>query len=494
MNSITRRWMRGSLFITLGILLVVEFLFLFFMVTSYQKSVQDSIEKQLNTIRGQLSLSTSATPQAKDIQLRRVVEQFEFKDKFELMLVDYNGNIVSTSSGILPVLTTTPQDIQDVVRPGSVEQSKFVGKNENGEDVMAVTVRTPYSSDGIVAMRMVTSLELVNRSIGGYIAASIVLMLVVMLASVVSGLYFIRSIVMPLQKVEATASKIAEGDFDTRIDNKSNDEIGSLCKTINNMAKTLGQNERMKNDFISSVSHELRTPLTSIKGWTETVGSIADPTDANFRRGVEIIANETDRLYDMVEELLDFSRMQNGLTLVLEKLDLAAEVEEAVLLAEQRAALLGIELQYDAPELPVPVMGDKNRVRQVLVNVMDNAIKYSQPGDIILLETLCRDDMAEVRITDEGRGIAEDDLESVKQKFYKGKGAVRGSGIGLAVVDEIVRAHGGRLHIESELVESELGEGTSVALFFPLVTIKVQSKKTLQKTDAAKDEKKGNEK
>ncbi|MFV0413987.1 MAG: sensor histidine kinase [Oscillospiraceae bacterium] len=463
MNSITKRWVRGSLLFTIAVLLAAEVLFLYFTVTSYRKSARDEIIKHLNTLYGWLSISSTYSQQTREVQLRRVVEQFDAKTQFEFMMVDYNGEIVSSSSGIVPEQQTIAPDIEQILMPGAPEQTQYIGKNENGEEVMAITVRTPYSADGIVAMSMVTSLELVNDSIGWLVLASVGFLLVVVTASVVSGVYFIRSIVLPLQKVEATASRIAQGDFDTRIENKHNDEIGSLCKTINHMAEALSQSEQMKNEFISSVSHELRTPLTSIKGWTETISHIANPADASFRRGVNIIAGETDRLYDMVEELLDFSRIQNGLTLQKEMLDLAAEVEEAVLIAEQRAASLGVSLHYEAPELPVPVMADRNRLRQVFINVLDNAVKYSRAGGNIYIEISCGEALAEIDIADEGQGIAPEDLENVKVKFYKGKGAVRGSGIGLAVVDEIMRAHGGEMKIQSKV-----GQGTRVTLQLPL--------------------------
>ena len=466
MNSITKRWVRGSLLFTIAVLLVAEVLFLYFTINSYHNGVRERIIQQLNTLTGRLTASVNASPQAQDQQLRREVEDFEAKSQFELMLVDYKGKIVQTSSGILPSQNEEiPADIRQILQSGASEFGEYRGENEYGEEVMAITVRTPYSSDGIVAMRVVTSVELVNVAIRDMVFISVVFIVVVIMASVISGIYFIRSIVLPLQKVEATASRIAEGDFDTRIQNKNNDEIGSLCKTINHMARALGQSERMKNEFISSVSHELRTPLTSIKGWTETVGHIQDPSDLNFRRGVQIIAQEADRLYGMVEELLDFSRMQQGIMLSREKLDLAAELEEAVLLSEHRAAMLGITLQYEAPELPVPVLADKNRLRQVFVNVLDNAIKYSKSGSNIYLGMVCQDDFGVVTIADEGKGITEEDLAFVKVKFFKGEGAARGSGIGLAVVDEIMQAHAGEFTIESEL-----GKGTTVALRIPLLT------------------------
>ncbi len=312
-------------------------------------------------------------------------------------------------------------------------------------------------------MRLVTSLTLIDETIAYTIAVSVAVLFLILLASILSGVFFIRSIVFPLRKVEATAALIARGNFETRIESRTDDEIGSLCKTINNMADELSRTEQMKNDFISSVSHELRTPLTSIKGWAETIGSMNSTESPGFKRGMQIISGETDRLYNMVEELLDFSRMQNGITLNAELLDMAAEVEEAVLLSHQSAAAQNITLSYEAPQLPVPVMADKNRVRQVMVNILDNAIKYSRPSGNI--EITVKVEAAEViiEVADQGQGISPQDLENVKIKFFKGSKARRGSGIGLAVVDEIMKAHDGNVTLTSLL-----NHGTTAILSFKL--------------------------
>ncbi len=463
LDSITKRWVRGSLLFTLAILLVAEGIFLYYMISGYYNYTTTAIQDQFNTIHSQLSLFSSASSEDKNLRFVRTVEQFEEKARFELMLVNSEGQIVLSSSGILPALAETPKDVKEALRTGGLGYGSYVGDNENGEKVMAITELTPYDSGGIVAIRIVTSLSQVDGTIVNLVVASCVFLIVILLASIISGMYFIRSIVIPLQNVEATATRIAEGDFDTRIDYQRRDEIGSLCRTINHMAEELGNTERMKNEFITSVSHELRTPLTSIKGWTETVGNFSGPEDPAFRRSISIISGETDRLYTMVEELLDFSKMQNGLELKTEWIDLAAEVEETAILTAQRAQSLGITLETDIPEVPVPVMADAHRMRQVLINVLDNAIKYSKYDDTIRLSLRQEEEHAVIVVADEGKGISEEDLKNVKVKFYKGKGAVRGSGIGLAVADQIMCGHGGSLEIESAP-----GKGTTVTLLLPL--------------------------
>ncbi len=462
-KTITKRWLRGSLFFTLAVVLVAVGIFLSNVISGYYTNADLAIRDQFNNLEKQLSLYKAESSEAKALGLIKAVEQFEKKAQFELMLVDESGRVVLTSAGVQPTATEEmPPDISTALRYDTAG-GKYVGRNENGERVMAITKLAPYASEGVVAIRFVTSLSGVDLAVRNVVIIAVVFLLVIVLASIISGAYFIRSIVYPLRDVEATAARIAQGDFDTRIEITAEDEIGSLCKTINNMAEELGDTERMKNEFLSSVSHELRTPLTSIKGWTETMGRLRDPADPAFQRGMQIIAGETDRLSEMVEQLLDFSRMQSGSELKVELLDLAAEVEDAALLAVPRAVNMGLNLSWETPELPVPVRADKHRVRQVLLNVLDNALKYSDKGGAINVDVQMKGEDAYVVITDEGQGITPEDLENVKTKFYKGKRAKRGSGIGLAVVDEIMRGHSGSLDIRSEA-----GRGTVVTLRFPM--------------------------
>ena len=222
--------------------------------------------------------------------------------------------------------------------------------------------------------------------------------------------------------------------------------------------------EQTRTEYVANVSHELRTPLTSIRGWVETLRTLDDPADENYRKGLEIINNETGRLYNMVEELLDFSRLQNGrIRMDCRPLDLVAELTDAVLFCEARIQREGLVLSYTEPEEMIPVYADPDRLRQVFINIMDNAIKYSAPGGRITVKLWAGEYKAFAEIIDQGRGIPPEDLENVKTKFYKGSNSVRGSGIGLALVDSIMTALDGTMDIKSTL-----GRGTVVTLGLPL--------------------------
>ena len=381
------------------------------------------------------------------------------------MLLDSYGSVIASSSGT---------DAEGILTSADFEQAQETGdgmgvaiyRTDSSEMVMAVCCLVPYAAEDVAAMRLVTSLTLVQNQLKNVFLISIVVVITILGFTVASGLYFVRSIVVPLGQVERTAASIARGELDVRlpVTGDARDEVDRLRGTINRMAEGLEETEKMKNEFISSVSHELRTPLTSIRGWVETLRTLDDPEDENYRKGLEIINNETARLYNMVEELLDFSRLQNGrLKMSCHPLDLVAELTDAVLFCEARIQREGLLLSYSEPEEMIPVYADPNRLRQVFINILDNAIKYSAPGGRITVKLWAGEYKAFVEIIDQGRGIPPEDLENVKTKFYKGSNSVRGSGIGLALVDSIMTALDGTLDLKSTL-----GRGTVVTLGLPI--------------------------
>jgi len=283
------------------------------------------------------------------------------------------------------------------------------------------------------------------------------------------GRYFVSSIVRPVEKINNITKEIAKGDFTVRIESNSDDEIGELSDSINEMANRLNEIDRMKNEFISTVSHEIRTPLTAIKGWGETLKSIGnDPEISN--KGLDIIISETSRLSDMVEELLDFSRIQNGnMKFIYNKFDIVNLIEDVCLSYLQRAESENKNLYFDVREnTHIMVEADESKLKQVIINLIDNAVKYTESGDEIKVSLERAQKYVTIYIEDNGRGISAKDLPHIKEKFYKADYTVRGTGIGLAVADEIIRNHGGVLNISSNE-----GEGTLIQITLPVYSTEV---------------------
>lgn len=464
-KSIATRWFTNS-FVVVMILLVIIDICLFFVIKSfYYTGVEQYLTTEANIIAGVLNRIDDGDTD----QVREAVESFDKKNRMELMAIDNDGRVDLSSSGFSPEEDYDMPDYNDAMksRDGFAQYVGYMNRNTDSEKYMAVTVAVNLNSS-YSAIRMVTSLEAVDKQIITValwigIASVAVLLLVLML-----GLYFIKSILMPINQVVSSARRLAMGDFSTRIVNEKDDEVGELCRVFNYMADELENSETIKNEFISSVSHELRTPLTAIKGWSETILEMHD--EQTTVKGMRVITAETERLSVMVEELLDFSRIQNN-SLLLQKtnMDVLAELADALLVYAERAKRDGITINYNEPDAVAMIFGDKNRIRQVFINIIDNAIKYSGANGVVNVEAELTAAEIHIKIQDNGCGISEADLPKVKTRFYKANNTVRGSGIGLAVADQIVTMHDGSLELESVQ-----GEGTTVTIRFPILQKKAE--------------------
>lgn len=457
-RSITKRWITNNLGVVILIILVVELAFVYAIQTFYYSTARQSLTSELTSVVNVLSRYAQDSDTNLSTEMRRTLESFSAKEKMELMAVNAKGRVVLTSSGFSPAADLAMPDYEDVMEGGD---GYWVGTAENGEKIMALCADISAFSSEYSAVRVVVSLTALDDTIAVITLAATIVCAAILLLLVVTGIYFMGTIIRPIRQLSGTAGKFAKGDFSFRIRYQGNDEIGDLCTAINHMADELSNAEAMKNEFISSVSHELRTPLTAIKGWAETIYMESDPD--TIRKGMGVIINETERLSGMVEELLDFSRMQNGhFTLQQSTMDILAELGDAVLIYQDKAAREQIEITYDEPEMLPFVYGDKNRIRQVFINIIDNAIKYSDAGGKVSIKAYEENDMIYVVVKDTGCGIKESDLPKIKTKFYKANHTRRGSGIGLAVADEIITAHGGTLEIQSREAR-----GTKVTITLP---------------------------
>ena len=435
-RGITRRWIVNSLTVIVLVLVTLVTILSIMM----QQYVYNSIQSQLkgrSEEAGSL-FSSEHTEQAAQYfytRARSYIENFTAKNEMEAMAVDQNGQVFITSTGFAP---DNEQEMPDYTAALQDENGMgvWVGHLNTGEKAMAVTKVIFGDNDGVVgALRYVVSMEKADRQVLLIIGLLALGCILIISFIVFSNLYFMKSIVTPVRQIGATAKRIAQGDFNARIQKSNDDEIGQLCDNINDMAVELGAAEKLKNEFISSVSHELRTP------------------------------RESERLSGLVEELLDFSRMQNGrMTLMMEKIDLLAELGEAVYMFSDRAEAEHKFLLYEEPAMLSPVLGDINRLRQVFVNIIDNALKYTAEGGTVEITAKEQTGFIRVVISDNGCGIPAEHLPNVKKKFYKANQTVRGSGIGLALADEIMKLHGGQLDIESHE-----NVGTAVTITIPVL-------------------------
>lgn len=392
-------------------------------------------------------------------------DDFEYKNKIEVQVISDVGRVIVSTTGFQP-----SDDIKAEYNRASNSLSGvaiYRGKNSGGERIMAGThIIRGTSGEIIGAYRWVTSLKAAYKNINMTIAVIIVISLVVLVLCALSGLFFLNAIVAKLRDMGNTTRKIAGGDFKARIEISSNDELGELGETINHMASELQTAETMKNDFISSVSHELRTPLTAIRGWGETAKMSLGMDEDLVARGLDVVLSEADRLSGLVEDLLDFSRMQSGRMIVnnVQPIDVSHLLVSVSDMYTELAIKQGIELSYTPPVQSSIVMADPDRLKQVFINVIDNAVKYTEKGGLVLVAQAQEEEgCVRIVVKDTGVGIPAEDLDHVKEKFFKSNKTIRGSGIGLAVADEIIKQHHGLLFIESTE-----GVGTTVTIVLPL--------------------------
>ena len=389
---------------------------------------------------------------------------FEDRNNIELQFINAKGQLVASSYGQWAGTSPVTTEIQQAVSTRSIRP--YVGVDPaTGERIIAVSSPMIYSNGEVIGvLRYVSSTALIDRQIALVAVISLICMLVVVLVVVISSSVFMRSIMLPVNEITEKAKRIAGGTYGIQIEKKYNDEIGELADVINELSAQINSNEKMQTEFISSLSHELRTPLTAITGWSETLLDAPTMDPEETRRGMKIILREAKRLTEMVVDLLDFTRMQDGrMTLNMEPTELRSEFEDTVYMYGSRLAQDGIKLNYLDNDDDIPEMlCDPKRLRQVFLNILDNAAKHGGEGKRIDASIHEEGDFVAVRIRDYGPGIPEDEIPLVKRKFYKGSSKARGSGIGLAVCDEIVTMHGGTLTLENAE-----GGGTLVTVRLP---------------------------
>ncbi len=466
-KSVAFKWITNVFLVMLITVIILEVLLCVF-IRSYYINKAQTIAKEYAGVF--ITPLADCPPAEYQSTARRYCEEFEHKDKIEVQILDSNGKVIFSTTGFTPKTTEMPDY---ALAQSGAETKYWYGENAVGEYVLCQTeILNSGENTSNGAVRWIVSMTGVRRHIFKMYLFAIATGAIILLVTGLSGFYFIRSIVKPIRSVSSVAKTIAMGDFDSKIEMKANNEIGELCDSINYMASELKSADNLKNEFISSVSHELRTPLTAIRGWAETAKMSIGYDEETVKKGLDVVLTESERLNALVEELLDFSRMQSGrLSLNIEAFDLRRVIRESAEMYYELAKKQGVELVYIPLPEAIVCKGDINRIKQVFINVIDNALKYNKPDGQILISSRLDEGCVQVEIRDTGVGIATQDIDRVKEKFYKANKTVRGSGIGLAVADEIMKQHNGFL-----LLDSTEGVGTTVTVVLPIFDEEIDTK------------------
>lgn len=462
--GLRKRWLTNTLGIICTVGMVCALVVTSAFALYYYSNLESDLRFRAGTTTSLFSDYINLTDSEYYDSCMAYTQSFDSAGSMQLQIIDIQGYIAASSAENWVNLPPRTPEILAAMNNRSIEV--YLGEDPiTGSRIMAVASPLIFDDEVVGALRYVTSTKTVDRQILSVGVVCLAVLLVVVAAVAVSNNYFLRTIMIPMAEITEKAKRIASGTYGVQIQTRYADEIGELADTINELSSQISQNERMQAEFISQLSHELRTPLTVINGWTETL--LADETmDPDTQQGMKVISSEAKRLTEMVIDLLDFTRMQDGrMTLTVEQADIRAEFEDTVFMYGSRLAQEGIQLHYleDGEDIP-EISCDPKRLRQVFLNILDNAAKHGGAGKRIEAGISYEYDQVVIRIRDYGPGIPEDEIPLVKKKFYKGSSSIRGTGIGLAVCDEIVQMHDGTLTLENAE-----GGGTLVTVRLPAV-------------------------
>lgn len=451
-----------SYFITIFLTVIILETICFISIKNYYYK---SIEQTLKT-QAQISVKFYKT-YLDNSDLKKssidIVENLYYSTNAHIQVISKEDKIVADSLGIAEGTKIASPDIKNA---NEGKKYTWIGTPEyTNEKSMCVSYPLQeYGDNNYSIIRLTSSLKDVDKFLGTLLIIFIIVGIVVIVIILLISILISNTIIKSLRNVTNTAKEMAKGEFSVRAEKMYNDEVGILADTLNYMAEEIVKNDKLQNDFISSVSHELRTPLTSIKGWALTL-KIKEFTDEEKREeGLDIIVHESERLTLMVEQLLDFSKFQtNRITLNVEIFDLGELIIKILNQMKPRADKENISINTHIEDLE-KIQGDKNRLRQVFINIIDNSLKFTKEEGSIDLRVFSSGEDVIVSVEDTGCGIAPEHLSNVFKKFYKADIKKSGSGIGLAICDEIVKLHGGTMNIESTV-----GVGTKVTVRLPKI-------------------------
>jgi signal transduction histidine kinase len=411
-------------------------------------------------LRFELPQAKRAELQTEALELRVKVEELLAQDRglvdslqevtrggqrgHEIRLHDPDGNLLFSTIDLVP----DEDPFWSAIAGG--EGYSLLSTPARSERYLSLSVPLSKREETVATLELASSLTEVDRLyaiLGPRLLIGVVFSLVAIAGA---GLYISRNVTRILRETERAAHRISQGDFNYRIKVTSDDEVGQLTRTINRMAQELQQLSQARAQFLSKVSHELRTPLTIIKGFCVTLLRESPPLDQ--QRSLQVIDQQTDYLTRLVTDLLELSRSQAGsLQLQVQSVDLVDLAQEVVESLKPRASEQNINFFMEKGTERAVAEIDLERIRQVMYNLLDNALKHTDPGGKVKLSIEADDAKVTIQVRDNGRGIPSDKLPYVFDSFFQVEPQAPGAGLGLSVVKELVEAHGGTVSVESEV-------------------------------------------
>lgn len=385
----------------------------------------------------------------------------------QVQILDNSSNVLFDSLGSSKIGTKIKSTDVINANKGEYSYQKIINK-KTGEEVIALSYPLSDNQKQIGIIRLISSTAKVKENVNNQMIIFLFFGFTIFLFALVVSFYASKRWIVPIKNLTKVGEKLAQGDFKVKASEDGKNEISELGQTLNYMSENIVKREDMKNEFISSVSHELRTPLTSIKGWAITLqAKEIQKNEDMLNQGLTIIENEGERLSLMVEDLLNFSRLSStSFQYEKEDLNIVEIAKEVYQQLYPRSLNEKINFDFKTAYEEIIVNCDKNRMKEVFINIIDNAMKFTPKDGHIDIFISKEDENVNIEVKDDGEGIKEDEISFVSSKFFKGSSSKSQTGLGLSICEEIVKAHDGKL-----VIKSKYTVGTSVIVVLPRVKV-----------------------
>lgn len=460
MKSIRTKLWAGMMVL---VVIVIMLLFLFqivFLERFYSGMELIEVEKNAKNIAEEIQKLEDIDMVSSSKAVKEIIDQLSYQKQLEIQIADSNGNEIYKTS---PVGGTSPPGI--MIRDGIAE---CISKALKGEETSKEMIHHRFGNKFVIigipiymrnniegALAVVFPMASVDDTAEILKKQLIIITAILFLVSMGISSILSKSFTKSILYVSQTAECYTHGDFEKRLPNLGNDEIGQLAQRMNQMGEALSKNERLKKELISNVSHELRTPLTIIRGYAETLRDLTGDNPEKREKQLGIIIKESQRLGNIVEDILSLSKLQSGAdNLKLETFLINEMLENISKIYLNNKEGRTFEVLGD-PDVEYEVVGDKSKIGQVLYNFISNAIRHTSPEDKIEVRLVDEGKFVRIEVRDTGDGISKEDIDHIFERYYKGKQKdekkYTGTGLGLAIVKSILEMHDSKYGVESEV-------------------------------------------
>ncbi|GEN34851.1 sensor histidine kinase [Aneurinibacillus danicus] len=448
-----------------GLLLLVVFLFIIFsmggilyslFLTFYLSHITEELVQRGKSHANVLSEHFTPTTM-------NHVARMEKGSNYMVVVLDRNRNVIANSDTI----TSAHREYLSATGEHGAEEELAVEKDWDKKPFLVSRSLIMQNGEPVGAVVMFSPTAPIHQAVEVLQGMLVITGAITVL--VVTGIVFLlsRMIVRPLLQIKQATGEIAEGNYSVRLPVQGGDEVAQLAASVNYMSDRIEFYQKQRNEFLADIGHELRTPLTYLKGYAEILRDSSMDSEEQ-RTYTEIIYEQSSRLQRLVQDLFDLARLEQGtFSFQVERFPLEEAVTDALTLIEPSMDEKGIDLYYEGPDQPLIIRGDRQRLGQVVLNLLENAKRYIPAGSTVRVRVKEHKDAAYIEVEDNGPGIPEEELPYLTERLYRVEKSrskeTGGTGLGLAISQEIIRKHNGSLSIESVK-----GRGSTFIVGLPL--------------------------